>query len=73
VNFDLMPMTFARLTLSASPIGSSRQMRAMLDFAAKHDIKPIVEEFTHSEANEALRKLRNGKVRFRAVLKNDLV
>ena len=73
VNFDLMPFTFGRLTLSASPIGSSNQMRAMLEFAAKHDIKPIIEEFTHSHANEALQKLRDGNVRFRAVLKNDLV
>ena len=73
VNFNLMPLTFGRLTLSASPIGSSNQMRAMLAFAAKHDIKPIIEEFTHSHANDALRKLRDGNVRFRAVLKNDLI
>jgi uncharacterized zinc-type alcohol dehydrogenase-like protein len=72
-NFNLMPLTFGRLTLSASPIGSSDQMRAMLEFAAKNDIKPIIEEFTHRTANEALQKLHNGGVRFRAVLKNDLI
>ncbi len=73
VDFNLMPLTFGRLTLSASPIGSSDQMRAMLEFAANNDIRPIIEEFTHQTANDALRRLRNGDVRFRAVLKNDLV
>ena len=71
-NFSLMPLMFQRLTLSSSPIGSSNQMRAMLEFAAKHDIKPIIEEFTHRTANEAIEKIRDGSIRFRAVLKNDL-
>jgi uncharacterized zinc-type alcohol dehydrogenase-like protein len=73
VNFNLMPLLFQRLTLSASPIGSSNQMRAMLDFAAANDIKPIIEEFTHSRANEAVDKIRDGSIRFRAVLRNDLI
>jgi uncharacterized zinc-type alcohol dehydrogenase-like protein len=72
-NFSVMPLLFQRLTLSSSPIGSSQQMRSMLDFAAKHDIKPIIEEFTHRTANEAIEKIRDGSIRFRAVLKNDLV
>jgi uncharacterized zinc-type alcohol dehydrogenase-like protein len=73
VNFDLFPLTLGRLTLSGSPIGSSNQMRVMLDFAAKHGIRPIIEEFTHSTANVALEKVRDGSIRFRAVLKNDLI
>lgn len=72
-NFSIMPLLFQRLTLSASPIGSSEQMRAMLAFAAANDIKPIVEEFTHSTANEAIAKIRDGSIRFRAVLRNDLL
>lgn len=73
VNFSLFPLTLGRLTLSGSPIGSSHQMRAMLDFAAKHDVRPIIEEFTHSTANDAIAKIRDGSIRFRAVLKNDLI
>jgi D-arabinose 1-dehydrogenase-like Zn-dependent alcohol dehydrogenase len=72
-NFSMMPLMFQRLSLSASPIGSSEQMRAMLDFAAANDIKPIIEEFNHSQANDALTKIRDGSIRFRAVLKNDLI
>jgi len=45
----------------------------MLDFAAKRDIRPIIEEFTHSAENDALAKVRDGSIRFRAVLKNDLI
>ncbi len=71
-NFSLMPLMFNRLTLSASPIGSSHQMRTMLEFAAANDIKPIIEEFTHRTANAAIQKVREGTIRFRAVLKNDL-
>ena len=72
-NFSLMPLMFNRLTLSASPIGSSNQMRKMLEFAAANEIKPIIEEFTHKTANEAIQKVREGTIRFRAVLKNDLI
>ncbi len=72
-NFSLMPLMFNRLTLSSSPIGSSSQMRAMLKFAAKYDVRPIIEEFTHKTANEAIQKIRDGTIRFRAVLKNDLL
>lgn len=73
VNFNVMSLMFQRLSLAASPIGSSGQMRAMLDFAAKNDIKPIIEEFTHKTANEAIQKIRDGSIRFRAVLRNDLI
>jgi uncharacterized zinc-type alcohol dehydrogenase-like protein len=73
VNFSLMPLMFGRLTLSSSPIGSSDQMRAMLEFAAANDIKPIIELFTHKTANEAMQKIRDGSIRFRAVLENDLI
>ena len=44
-----------------------------IQFAAKNDIKPIIEEFTHKTANEAIQKLRDGTIRFRGVLKNDLI
>src|SRR5215467_3089244 len=70
---NLLPLLFQRLTLSASPIGSNNQMRAMLEFVAANDIKPIIEEFTHKKADEAIKKIRDGSIRFRAVLKNDLI
>lgn len=41
----------------------------MLDFAARHDILPQVEEFPIEQVNEAIQHLRDGKARYRVVLK----
>jgi alcohol/geraniol dehydrogenase (NADP+) len=39
-----------------------------LDFAARHQIKPMVEMFKMSQVNEAMNHLKNGKPKFRIVL-----
>lgn len=45
-------------------------MRAMLDFAARHAIKPQIEKFpmTLAGVKDAMQKLRDGKMRYRGVL-----
>jgi alcohol/geraniol dehydrogenase (NADP+) len=43
-------------------------MATMLDFAARHKILPTVETFNFSQVNEAIEKLKQGKIRYRAVL-----
>lgn len=73
VKFNVMPMVFGRMSISGNPVGGSGDTKLMLQFAAEHDIKPIIEVFPHSQANEAIQKVRDGSIRFRAVLKNDLV
>lgn len=55
-------------SISGSPVGSPNTMAQMLDFAAEHKIKPVVEVFNFERVNEALEKLRSGKVRYRLVL-----
>lgn len=47
------------------------QLNKMLDFAARHKIRPVIEEFpmTKEGITEAFEKLDKGKVRYRAVLK----
>jgi len=40
----------------------------MLDFAARHHIKPVVENFRIDQANEAMARLRSGEARYRIVL-----
>ena len=57
--------------LSGSPTGSPAMMARMLDFAARHDIAPQVEQFPMRRVNEALAHLREGKARYRVVLQND--
>lgn len=55
-------------SISASPTGSPHVMAQMLDFAARHQIKPMVESYKMENVNEALDYLRNGKPRYRIVL-----
>lgn len=58
--------------VSGSPTGSPTAIARMLQFSARHGIEPMVEEFPMSRVNEAIGRLREGKVRYRVVLKNDL-
>jgi uncharacterized zinc-type alcohol dehydrogenase-like protein len=66
------PLIFKQLEISGSPSGAPATVATMLDFAARHGIAPVTEEFPMSKANEALEHLEAGKARYRIVLKNDL-
>jgi uncharacterized zinc-type alcohol dehydrogenase-like protein len=66
------PLIGRQRSISGSPSGSPSNVMQMLDFAARHGIAPITEEFPMSRANEALAHLKSGKARYRVVLKNDL-
>lgn len=59
-----------RKSVSGSPIGSPEEIRLMLEFAARHGIKPIIERFPMPKVNEALERLRSNQARFRIVLDN---
>jgi uncharacterized zinc-type alcohol dehydrogenase-like protein len=65
------PLILGQKEVSGSPTGSPTAIARMLDFCARHSIEPMVEMFPMSRVNEALDRLREGKVRYRAVLKND--
>lgn len=54
--------------IAGSVIGTRDDMDAMLRFAADHRIVPLVERHPLGEVNAVLDKLRQGKVRLRAVL-----
>lgn len=54
--------------ICGSVIGTRDDMDAMLRFAAVHGIVPLVERHPLKNVNEVLQKLRDGKVRLRAVL-----
>jgi len=60
----------AQRSVSSSPVGSPATIATMLEFAARHDIRPTVEEYPMSQVNEAMEHLHNGKARYRIVLKN---
>ena len=65
-------LIFKQKAISGTPSGAPGVVATMLEFCARHGIKPVTEEFPMSKANEALAHLEAGKARYRIVLKNDL-
>ena len=55
-------------SVSGSPLGSPATVSAMLDFCARHAIRPQAEYFPLAKVNDALEHLRAGKPRYRIVL-----
>jgi len=72
INTSAFQLIMGQREISGSPSGSPITVATMLDFAARHGIAPITEEYPMSQANEALAHLQSGKARYRIVLKNDL-
>lgn len=64
----LMPLMFAQLSLSSSLVGSPQRIADMLEFCARHDIKPVTEHFPFNRINDALAHLESGNARYRIVL-----
>ena len=59
------------LSITGSFLGNRATMREMLSFAQAHGIVPKVELMPMTEVNEAIRKVKENKARYRIVLVND--
>jgi alcohol/geraniol dehydrogenase (NADP+) len=70
VSVHAFPLVSGLRTIGGSPVGSPFQLREMLDVAARHGVKATTESFPMAKANEAIDKVKKGKVRYRAVLAN---
>ncbi|KAI1762971.1 GroES-like protein [Hypoxylon sp. FL1150] len=72
-NFEIpyFPLIAMAITVQGSIVASRYVQKRMLDFAALHQIKPVLEIFPMTEAGiqEAMDKLEKGQIHFRAVLK----
>lgn len=64
----LMPLMFAQLSLSSSLVGSPQRIADMLEFCARHDIKPVTQHYPFAKINDAFAHLESGDVRYRIVL-----
>ncbi len=60
-----------QLSITGSFLGNRATMREMLSFAQTHGIVPKVELMPMREVNEAIRKVKENKARYRIVLVND--
>ncbi len=70
VSSQIFALIGGQKSISGSPLGSPATLAKMLDFAARHEIEPITEIYTFDQVNTAMEKLRNGKPRYRLVLKH---
>lgn len=70
LDLQLFPMLMGQRSVSASPVGSPANIARMLEFAARHNIKPIIEKFRLDQVNEAFEHLKSGQARYRIVLTN---
>ncbi|NNG47783.1 MAG: zinc-binding dehydrogenase, partial [Deltaproteobacteria bacterium] len=61
-------LLFGQKKIAGSIIGTRDDMDAMLAFAADHGISPIVERHPLGTVNDVLDRMRQGKIRLRAVL-----
>ena len=71
-NFSIphLPIIQSGITIQGSIVAARAVHRRMLEFAAQHEIKPIIMEFPMTEEGitKALDTLRDGKMRYRGVL-----
>lgn len=58
-------------SIVGSIVGGRRFTAEMLDFAALHGIKPMVERMRLDQVNEAFERVLANKVRYRVVLQPD--
>jgi uncharacterized zinc-type alcohol dehydrogenase-like protein len=68
LDLQLFPMLMGQRSVSGSPVGSPANIGRMLEFAVRHDIKPIIEKFRLDQVNDAFARLRSGQTRYRIVL-----
>jgi uncharacterized zinc-type alcohol dehydrogenase-like protein len=68
LQISMFSLLMGQRMVSASPTGSPAAMATMLNFAARHNVLPTVETFKFGQVNEAIEKLKQGKVRYRVVL-----
>ncbi|KAF8180314.1 chaperonin 10-like protein [Mycena galopus ATCC 62051] len=74
ISLPFAPIFTSGLTVQGSLVAARSVQRKMLDFATRHEVKPIIERFplTKDGVEEGMEKLRAGKMRYRGVLIADL-
>jgi alcohol/geraniol dehydrogenase (NADP+) len=64
------PIVGYERSVSGGRAGAPSDTAAMLEFCARHDVKPLCEQFEMPDINRAVQHVRDGKARYRAVLAN---
>ncbi|MFW9856645.1 MAG: NAD(P)-dependent alcohol dehydrogenase [Candidatus Thorarchaeota archaeon] len=72
MTFNPTDLVAHQLSVTGSFLGNRVTMREMLSFAQEHTIVPKVELMPMTKVNEAIRKVKENKARYRIVLYNDI-
>ena len=70
IKFEPIEMVVHQQTITGSFLGNQAMMREMLSFARAHDIAPRIELMPMAQVNEAIRRVKENKARYRIVLVN---
>nr|KXH70603.1 MAG: hypothetical protein AM325_15715 [Candidatus Thorarchaeota archaeon SMTZ1-45] len=73
VEFNSTELVARQLSITGSFLGNRTTMREMFSFAQEYNIMPKVELMPMTKVNEAIRKVKENKARYRIVLFNDTV
>ena len=68
LDLAVFPLIGGQRSVSGSPVGSPANIARMLEFAARHEIRPVIETFPFDQVNAAIARLRSGQARYRIVL-----
>ncbi len=68
LDLSVFSLIMAQRSVSGSPVGSPATIAKMLDFAARRQIRPVVESYRFDQVNEAIAHLKSGQARYRIVL-----
>jgi len=68
VSLPVLPMILGQLSFCGSVIGAPHQIREMLRFAARYDVRTAVEVLPMEQVNLALEKIRRNQAWYRMVL-----
>lgn len=70
VSISLLPFTLKGIRIQGSLVASRETIRNLLEFVARKNIRPTIMTYplTREGIEQAMQELREGKVRYRAVL-----
>ncbi|KTC38556.1 hypothetical protein AO269_10115 [Pseudomonas putida] len=68
VTFDIASMMYKTLSITTANVGGRQDILDTLDFAATREVRPWVQSWPMEDVNQAIRQLRKGRVRYRAVV-----
>ncbi|MGH7854420.1 MAG: NAD(P)-dependent alcohol dehydrogenase [Candidatus Binatia bacterium] len=70
VRIPVVALLDGQKSIGGSAVGSNAEIREMFRFSAKHAIMPMTELYPMKQVNHVLNRLRQNRVRYRAVLVN---